>query len=278
MSVSIKSAILKASQSISGDTAQLDAELLLCHLLDVNRTYLRTWPEQELNTVQQALFERLVARRANAEPVAYITGKQAFWSLELSVNADTLIPRPETELLVEQSLDKLGNIKSPMILDLGTGSGAIALALALERPDAQIFATDSSVAALKVARSNAQRYHLGNVEFVHTDWGRGLQANAFDLVVSNPPYIAADDPDLASDVRRYEPQSALISADEGLHDIRLIAQQAIDLLKPGGWLLVEHGWKQAAAVQKILSGEGFVDVQTLKDLAGHDRVTLVRRQ
>jgi len=274
---SIQQALKQASEKMPSDTAVLDAELLLCHVLDVKRAYLRTWPERELNEDEEKFFRALVSRRATGEPLAYITGTQEFWSLSLKVTSDTLIPRPETELLVEHSLDLLSNVRSPVILDLGTGSGAIALALAIERPDAMIVATDKSAAALDIAKFNALKHHLANVHFVRASWGVCFADHQFDLVVSNPPYVDKNDPDLASDVQRYEPGVALFSQAAGLQDIDAITTQSKNLLKDESWLLLEHGWKQAENVRALLMQKGLTDVQTVKDLAGHDRVSMARR-
>ncbi|MDH5544734.1 MAG: peptide chain release factor N(5)-glutamine methyltransferase [Gammaproteobacteria bacterium] len=277
MPESIQQALKQASEKMPSDTAVLDAELLLCHVLDVKRAYLRTWPERELNEDEEKFFRALVSRRATGEPLAYITGTQEFWSLSLKVTSDTLIPRPETELLVEHSLDLLSNVRSPVILDLGTGSGAIALALAIERPDAMIVATDKSAAALDIAKFNALKHHLANVHFVRASWGVCFADHQFDLVVSNPPYVDKNDPDLASDVQRYEPGVALFSQAAGLQDIDAITTQSKNLLKDESWLLLEHGWKQAENVRALLMQKGLTDVQTVKDLAGHDRVSMARR-
>lgn len=278
MSVSIKQALQNARFQLDADSADLDAELLLCHVLERNRTWLRTWPEKSLSPEQSDQFKQLINRRINGEPVAYILGNQEFWSLLLKVTPATLIPRPETELLVEQALMKLHDVANPVVIDLGTGSGAIALAIASERPDAMVIATDYSVAALNVARENAHHLNLPNVFFVNASWLSCFKSRSFDLILSNPPYIRENDPDLAADVFEFEPYSALISEDEGLADIKIISTQSINLLKKNAWLMFEHGWKQSQAVKSILEKNTFTKIQVLKDLAGHDRVTIACKE
>lgn len=278
MSLSIKQALINSRQQLDSDTANLDAELLLCHVLKNTRTYLRTWPEKELSSEQCDQLKQLVARRRKGEPVAYILGTQEFWSLLLKVTPATLIPRPETELLVELALAKLHGISNPVVIDLGTGSGAIALAIASERADALVIATDYSIDALRVAQQNALRLNLSNVVFVNASWLSCFKSNSFDLVISNPPYIEEGDPDLAEDVFTFEPYSALIAADGGLADIATIAAQTVNVLKKNAWLMFEHGWKQSAEVENILEQNAFVNIQTLKDLAGHDRVTIASKE
>jgi release factor glutamine methyltransferase len=259
---------------IEHTSAELEASLLLCHLLDRPRSYLYTWPEKTLDPEQLSDYEILIGRRLAGEPIAHITGQREFWSLNLKVTSDTLIPRPETELLVERSLHHLENTPQPLVADLGTGSGAIALALASERGDAEIYACDLSENALAVAQENAEQLALNNVRFHAGDWFQALPIDSkYDLIVSNPPYIEADDPHLRRGDLLKEPLSALISGEDGLVDIRQIIEQAPSHLKPGGWLLFEHGYQQAEAVANLLQCKGFVDIQSHKDLAGHPRVT-----
>src|SRR5690606_4258090 len=215
--------------------------------------------------------------RAAGEPVAYLTGRRGFWTLDLAVTPDTLIPRPETELLVEQALQRLGSEAEARVADLGTGSGAIALAIAAERPLARVAAVDRSAGALAVARANALAHGLeGRVEFLAGDWFAPLQGRRFDLVVSNPPYIAEGDPHLARGDLRYEPAPALASGPDGLDAIRTIVAAAPRHLLPGGWLLLEHGFDQGAAVRGLLEARGFAEVATVPDLEGRDRVSLGR--
>jgi release factor glutamine methyltransferase len=253
---------------------ELEAALLLCHLLGVPRSHLFAWPEKRLTPEQQQTYEALIRRRLNGEPIAHITGEREFWSLPLRVTPDTLIPRPETELLVERALLHLACVAAPRIADLGTGSGAIALALASERTDALIHASDQSTAALAVARENAKALKLRNVNFFQGNWCDALpKGQCYDLLVSNPPYVEAGDTHLRQGDLPHEPLSALVAGPDGLADIRQIAAQTPGRLKPGGWLLLEHGETQSEAVQAILRERGFSAISTLKDLARRPRVT-----
>lgn len=249
-----------------------DAELLLAHVLDRPRSWLFAHGDDVLSSEAMARFDALVARCAAGEPVAYLVGRRGFWKFDLAVDTATLIPRPETELLVELALARLPNDARLHVADLGTGSGAIALALAHERPRAQVIATDASADALAVARANAQALGLANIEFRHGDWFAPLAGERFDLIASNPPYIADSDPHLHD--LRFEPDSALASGADGLDAIRVIVRDAPAHLVRGGWLMLEHGWEQGAAVRALLSAAGFVQVGTERDLEGRDRVTL----
>lgn len=269
--MTIQEALQHAMASLPGDSPKLDAEVLLGFVLGQSRTYLYTWPERELSATQQSLLEELVARRASGTPVAYLVGEREFWSLPLQVNEHTLIPRPETELLVEQALARLP--RSGRALDLGTGTGAIALALVSERPDAEIWAVDASREALKVARANVERLGLP-VQLVHSDWFAQVSGQRFHLIVSNPPYIAEADPHLGQGDVRFEPLTALASGRDGLTDIRQIVARAPAHLHPGGWLLFEHGYDQGAPVRELLTQAGFSGVETVQDYGGNDRVTL----
>jgi release factor glutamine methyltransferase len=275
--VSLRQAQQSATErltTIEHASPELEAALLLCYLLEKPRSYLFAWPEETLSPEQLRNYEKLVERRLAGEPIAHITGEREFWSLNLKVTRDTLIPRPETELLVERSLLHLENTTQPLIADLGTGSGAIALALASERPDAEIHACDLSENALTVARENAQRLALNNVQFHTGSWFQALPTDArYDLIVSNPPYIETDDPHLNQGDLPKEPLSALASGKDGLRDIRWIIDQANNHLTPGGWLLLEHGYQQAGAVSNLLQTKGFIEIQSHKDLADHLRLT-----
>lgn len=253
-----------------------EAELLLGHALGRGPAWLFAHGDAIVDAVAAERFAGLVARRAGGEPVAYLTGRRGFWTLDLEVTPATLIPRAETERLVELALERLPP-RACAVADLGTGSGAIALAIARERPRARVVATDASVAALEVARRNAHAHGVANVEFREGDWLAPLQGERFDLIASNPPYIAADDPHLALGDLPHEPPAALASGPDGLDAIRSIVAGAPAHLEPGGWLLLEHGHDQGAAVRALLDAAGLVDVRTEHDLEGRDRVSLGRR-
>lgn len=268
--------LLAAADLPDSPSPRLDAELLLAHVLGKQRSFLRTWPEHELDAEQCARFERLLQRRRAGEPVAYLLGRQGFWSLDLEVSPDTLIPRPDTELLVETAL-QLAPATPLEVLDLGTGTGAIALALAAERPAWRVTGVDRVEAAVALAVRNGQRLGLTNARFQLSHWFDGLGGQRFGLIVSNPPYIAADDRHLGEGDVRFEPASALVAGADGLDDIRLIVAQAPRHLLPGGWLLLEHGFDQGAAARALLDGAGFVEVHSRRDLAGHERISLGRR-
>jgi release factor glutamine methyltransferase len=262
----------------SSTSPRLDAELLLEHVTGLSRTNFRAIPERELPPNAGWSFQQLVKRRLQGEPVAYIRGQQEFWSLLLEVTPAVLIPRPETELVVERALTHLEKNAHAQVADLGTGSGAIALAIASERPEARVFATDASKEALEVAARNVGRLQLTNITLASGSWFAPLVGRRFDVLVSNPPYIAPDDPDLAGDVRRYEPRAALIAGPTGLEALDLLCSEAPAYLAPGGWLIVEHGWKQAAAVRARLVRHGYSHVRSHADLAGHERVSEGRNE
>ncbi|MGY1410002.1 MULTISPECIES: peptide chain release factor N(5)-glutamine methyltransferase [unclassified Luteimonas] len=262
--------------SARGRIAPDEAGLLLAHVLGQSRGWLFAHDSDAIEAGAEARFEVLLARREGGEPVAYLCGQRGFWTLDLAVTPDTLIPRPETELLVELALARLPRDRELHIADLGTGSGAIALALASERPRARVLATDASPGALGVARANAGRLGLGNLEFRRGDWFDALPGLRFDLIASNPPYIAADDPHLVQGDLRYEPPGALASGADGLDAIRTIVAGAAAHLLPGGWLLLEHGWTQGAAVRELLEAAGLSEVSTHRDLEERDRVSLGR--
>ena len=253
-----------------------DADLLLAHALGRSRAWLLAHADDAIAAADATRFQALVERRAAGEPVAYLIGSRGFWTLELAVTPATLVPRPETELLVELALERIPADAEARIADLGTGSGAIALAIARERPRARVVATDASVEALAVARENARRNRIGNVEFRHGDWLQPLAGERFDLIASNPPYIALGDPHLGEGDLRFEPALALSSGSDGLDAIRVIVGAAPSHLRAGGWLLLEHGWQQGEAVRALLRDGGFVDVATERDLEQRERVTLGR--
>jgi release factor glutamine methyltransferase len=253
---------------------RLDAEVLLMHVTGRARTALITRAQELLLPEHEARLCELLARRARGEPVAYLTGKREFWSLELNVTPDVLIPRPETELLVEQALTRIPDDAEWTIADLGTGSGAIALAIARERPRCRVLATDISPAALAVAHANTRQLALSAVEFRSGAWLAPLAGEMFDMIVSNPPYVAENDPHLTAGDLRFEPHNALVSGTDGLDAIRRIAADARRCLKPGGWLLLEHGSDQRATVRELLIVHGYHSIRHHADLAGLDRVTV----
>ena len=256
------------------DTPRLDAEVLLTHVLHVSRAQLYAWSEKTLSDKQLQQFQALIYQRIQHKPIAYLTGHKEFWSLDLSVNTTTLIPRPETELLVEQVLHYVTSVEQPVIMDLGTGSGAIALALAHECPQAKLIAVDVNPQTLQIAQHNAQQLKLNNIEFYLSHWFQDIPPCQADIIVSNPPYIAQDDQHLTQGDVQFEPQQALVSGQEGLDDIRAITSQAQGFLKSNGYLLFEHGYDQAEAVQQLLLQQGFESVKTIQDLAVQPRVTL----
>ena len=264
-----------ALRLLDSDSPRADAEILLAHVMRRSRSYFVAWPEAQLTLDEAAAFEALLARRAAGEPVAYLLGSRGFYGLDLAVSPAVLIPRAETEVLVEAALERLPN-KACRVADLGTGSGAIALALASLRSDVQVVAVDASPEALAVAQENARRLNLA-VDFRWGDWCGGLGEALFDMIVSNPPYIRADDEHLAQGDVRFEPILALTSGADGLDAIRAIIACAPAHLMSGGWLLLEHGYDQAEAVAGLLRAAGWQAVESLQDLLGHFRVTLGRR-
>ena len=270
--MNIEQALNFARQQLATEDAAIDSSALLCHLLNCNQTYLLTWPDKPLSQEQQSQFQVMIEQRQSGKPVAYITGQRGFWSLDLKVTDATLIPRPDTELLVELALSKL--MPNQRVVDLGTGTGAIALAIASELPTLSVIACDFSVDALEVAKQNAQANNINNVEFKHNDWLSGFPENSIDMIVSNPPYIEKDDPHLQHGDVRFEPMTALASGDDGLDDIRQIVDQSAYCLKPAGWLLIEHGYHQSQQVQQLFLQHGFTQVTAHKDFGGNDRVVM----
>lgn len=274
----IATVLQRAVEQLSASaTARLDAELLLANCLDQSRSFLLSHGGEALSPAACERFARSVARRRSGEPIAYIVGRREFWSLDLEINPHVLVPRPETELLVEFALEVVPAGQHAKILDLGTGSGAVALAIAHERPDARVVATDASTEAITLACRNAERLELGNVSFLVGHWYEPVGAMHFDLIVSNPPYIAAGDVVLKTTELAAEPRTALVSGPSGLEAIERVAARACEHLRPGGWLALEHGAEQAGAVAPLFSAAGLSTIRTLKDLAGHDRVTAGRR-
>ncbi|AZZ46456.1 peptide chain release factor N(5)-glutamine methyltransferase [Pseudomonadaceae bacterium SI-3] len=267
--------LLRAAQLPDSPSAKLDAEWLLAAALGKGTSYLRTWPDREVLPEVETRFAAYLERRRLGEPVAYILGRQGFWSLDLEVAPHTLIPRPDTELLVETALEVLP-AGPANVLDLGTGTGAIALALASERSTWRLTGVDRISEAVTLAARNAQRLGLGNVGFIESQWFSSLAGQRYGLIVSNPPYIPASDPHLLQGDVRFEPSSALVAGGDGLDDIRLIIEQAPTHLLPSGWLILEHGYDQAVAVRTLLFDGGFVDVASRKDFGGHERVSFGR--
>ncbi len=265
----------QAARALPQEAAQQEARALLLGVLGRPLTWLYLHGSAPLPARALPALEQALQQRRQGVPLAYILGKKAFWDMELMVNAAVLCPRPETELLVEACLEKIAPLPSPTIADLGTGSGAIALALARERTDAQLLATDTSPEALSVAKHNACQWAAG-VELVQTRWLEGLNG-PFDAIVSNPPYIEPGNPWLDSDGTRHEPRAALVAGAHGLADLFSIIEQAPARLKPGGWLLLEHGHDQSAAVQAAMKKAGFQSLETRPDLAGLDRISLGRK-
>jgi len=265
-------ALLRETQLPDSPSARLDVELLLAAALGKPRSYLRTWPEKLVPREVLARFQADLERRRQGEPVAYILGQQGFWSLDLEVSPDTLIPRPDTEVLVETAL-ALPLADEARVLDLGTGTGAIALALAHERPRWQVLGVDRIAAAVELARRNAERLRLGNARFAESHWFDALAGQRFELIVSNPPYIAGSDHHLDEGDVRFEPRSALVAGADGLDDIRELIAAAPEHLETGGWLWLEHGFEQAGAVRELLVCRGFAEVESRCDLGGHQRIS-----
>jgi release factor glutamine methyltransferase len=258
---------------LTHESARLESELLLAYVLKKKRAYLYTYPEQELKQEELSLFFNLLEKRLQGEPIAYLIQEKEFWSLPFKVTPDTLIPRPETELLVELALKLIPNLNNTTLLDLGTGSGAIAIAIAKERPNWIIHACDSSKGALKVAIENANSLGVDNINFYHSNWFSKLPQMRYQVIISNPPYIAQDDMHLKQGDVRFEPISALVSGKDGLSDLQYLLNEGLKYLLPNGLILVEHGFDQKDKLSAILNGLGYLNSHCWQDLQGHDRVS-----
>ena len=266
-------ASLILSAEVANDTALLDAKILLCHCLQRDMSYLHTWPEKTLEPEQVIQFTELVQQRCQGRPIAYLIGYRDFWTLRLKVSEATLIPRPETELLVESALE-LSLPDRAKVLDLGTGTGAIALALASEKSDWQVIGIDKSHDAVKLAKQNATENRLDSVRFMQSDWFSKLDKQRFDLIVTNPPYVEDNSPYLQQGDVRFEPLSALISGADGLDDIRFIVVQAKGFLAGAGWLVIEHGFEQDEKIRNIFESNAYVEIRSVSDFNGLPRVTM----
>ncbi|MGS2717677.1 peptide chain release factor N(5)-glutamine methyltransferase [Eionea flava] len=273
---------LQQSKFLSGvsDSARLDTEVLLAAVLNKDRTYLYTWPESVLTPAHQHQFDEYMQQRIKGDPIAYIVGEKEFWSLNLWVSNDTLIPRPDTEIIVETALELFVDDvpeQPRSVIDLGTGTGAIALALASEKPAWKIIAVDNNRTVCELAERNRVRHQLDNVSVICSDWLSSITATDVDMIVSNPPYIAENDPHLCQGDVRYEPASALTAKNNGLADIEKIAAQAASILSEHGWIVIEHGYQQGSRVISILESNGYVQCRTIQDLAGQPRATIGQR-
>lgn len=272
--MNVKDALRAAQDLITSDSATRDAQILLSSALNKSLIWLKTWPDYLLSGDEVARFWRGVDRRIAGEPIAYIIGEKGFWTLNLKTNSSTLIPRPETELVVELALAFLSNRAKASLLDLGTGTGAIALAIAAERPGDNVYGCDLNQAAVELAEQNAAENHINNVKLFQSNWFSAVHYDSFDLIVSNPPYIDKDDPHLARGDVVFEPTAALISANKGFFDIQKIIYEAKNYLVSGGGLIVEHGFEQAEKVRYFFYDAGYSLVTTTRDLANLERVTM----
>lgn len=273
--MNIRQALQQASKQLadSSPSAMLDSQVLLTHVLQCNTAHLAAWPEKTLSDTQLADFLQLLKQRQQGVPVAHLTGSREFWSLDFSVDDSTLIPRPETETLVEFILEKFADIDRLKLLDMGTGTGAIAISVAKQKPDWKIIASDVSEQALSLAAKNSSDNLTANVTLVHSNWFDAIAQDDFNIIVSNPPYIASDDPHLSQGDVRFEPRSALSSGETGMDDIEHICSQAKDHLLKNGWLIVEHGYNQKQLVSDCFTRNGFKEIEQRQDLSGHTRMT-----
>lgn len=277
-SLTIQEALKQASDSLfDSESPELDSEVLLAHILDKNRSYFRAWPDRTLSTEDTHTFQQLIEQRKCGQPIAYLTGQREFWSRPFIVSPDVLIPRPDTELLIDITQQKFTADQAFAILDLGTGSGAIAITLALEFSNASVTAVDSSIKALAIANKNSRQLNANRVEFIHSDWFEQVPIKAFDIIISNPPYICQTDPHLLDGDVRFEPNSALVAMDDGLLDIKHIISNAHKYLKSDGVLLFEHGYQQGVQVKNLLELSGFKSTEQFQDIQGHTRATLGKK-
>ena len=274
----VEQLLLTATKQLLGSSpsARLDAEILLAFSLNKSRTWLRTWPDQCLDQLAISHFKQSIKQREHGLPVAYLTGQREFWKHSFQVSEDVLIPRPETELLVEHCLQMIAPDQPQSVLELGTGSGAIAVSIASERPQTQIIATDISLPALETARLNANAAKVSNIQFQHSHWFSNIDEQHFDLIISNPPYIEQNDPHLQQGDVRFEPCLALTSGVDGLRDIRMIAQQAHKYLATNAFLALEHGYNQSQVVSRILDHNNYTNISNYCDLQGNPRITIAQ--
>ena len=278
--MNIKQALQLASQNLaeSSPSAKIDAQVLLNHILQCNSAHLLAWPEKKLNEEQISSYQQLIQQRQQGLPVAYLTGLREFWSLNFSVNNSTLIPRPETETLIEFILEKFSGRESIKLLDMGTGTGAIAITIATEKPGWHIFASELSTDALKLARHNSNSHQTSNISFVQSNWFTNIKQSDFDIIVSNPPYIAHNDPHLLAGDVRFEPQSALSAGATGMDDIEHLCRHAKKHLKNNAWLIIEHGYNQKRLVSDCFAKNGFTQIDQKQDLSGHIRMTAGKKK
>lgn len=276
--MTVQSALAHGKKCLVEDTEGVRAaEILLQHALSVSRSFLYAHTEQSLSLEHSLHYQTLIQQRQQGVPIAYLTGHRSFWTFDLTVTPDTLIPRPETELLIEQVLALADAKHQYTVLDLGTGSGAIALALAAERPHWQITACDQSTKALQIAQHNAQQLPINTIQFIRSDWFQALPQQQFDIIVANPPYLANKDPHLQQGDLRFEPQSALVSGQDGLDDLRIIIQNGCHYLNKHGLLIVEHGFEQGSAVHELFAQSGYRKIQSGQDWQGHFRTCSGRK-
>jgi release factor glutamine methyltransferase len=272
---SIQFVLVRATKTLTpaSDAPALDAEVLLSVTLNKERSYLRAWPEQSLTPEQLETFNGYIEQRLQGVPLAYIVGQREFWSRDFIVNNNVLIPRHDTELIIELSLKRIPRNTALKVIDLGTGSGIIAITLAVERPKIEVFACDINTEALTIAKLNAKKHHVSRIKFYQSDWFENLPETNFDFIISNPPYIAADDPHLHQGDLRFEPHTSLVSSKQGLHDIERIIDSARQHLNSQGFLIIEHGYDQKTQVKSLFNQFDYQHVETFLDLSGNPRVT-----